>query len=122
MKVDGVEHRSQTENHVRPTLASRRAVVKFAQPASMRRFLRKTLTDAKRGQPVENAELALTEPFVDDGARWSVGERSGLADRLGGLSCAHIRRGEDDFGTFSSRQRCEIAAGRFRLPEPEIGE
>ena len=50
------------------------------------------------------------------------GQRAGLADQLGGLARADIRRGQDDLGPLVGRQRREIAAGRFRLLQSEVGQ
>ena len=62
----------------------------------MRGFFREALADAERGQPVEDPELALAQPLVDDRSRRTAGERALLADDLGGLLRADIGRGQDD--------------------------
>ena len=122
MEVDRVEHRAQAQDHVGPALAARRPVIEFAEPAAVRGFLGKALADAERGQPVEDAELALAQPLVDDRPRRAAGQRALLADDLGRLPRADIGRGQDDLGPFVARQRGEPAAGRFGLLDAELGQ
>ena len=73
MEVDGVEHRPQPQDHVGPALAAGRPVIEFAEPLAVRGFLREFVADAGRRQPVEDAELALAQPLVDDGPRRAAG-------------------------------------------------
>ena len=88
----------------------------------MRRFVREALADADAGQPVEDAELALAQPLVDDRPGRAAGERAGLADDLGGLARPHVGRGEDDLGPLVARQSGKPAAGRLGLAKAELGE
>src|SRR4029078_10962632 len=81
MEVDRVEHRAKAQDHVGPALAARRPVVEFAEPAAVGRFLRELWGNAGIVQPVEDAELALAQPLVDDGARRAATKRALLADQ-----------------------------------------
>ncbi len=122
MQVDRVEHRAKAQDHVRPALAARRPVIEFTQQPPVRGFLRELGADAGGGQPVENPELALAQPLVDDRVRRAAGERAGAADDLRGLLRPHVRRREDQLGAFLARQCGEPAASGVGLLAPEIGQ
>ena len=80
------------------------------------------LADAGGGQPVEDAELALAQALVDDRLARLLGDAARLADRLGGLAGADIRRGEDDLGPLALRQRGEPAAERAACSLAELAQ
>jgi len=90
LQVDGVEHRPQPKDHVRPALAARRAVVEFAEPLSVRGFLGEAGPDSGGGEAIEDAELPFAQALVDDGLRGAAGKRSRLADELGGLAGTEV--------------------------------
>ena len=73
-------------------------------------------------RPVENPELALAQPLVDDGPRGGRPTARPLADDLGGLARPHIRRGQDEFGPLVGRQSGEPAARGFGLLVAEFGQ
>ena len=66
VEADRVERAPQAQDHVGPALAAGRAVVEFAEQGAMLGLLGIFLADAGGGQPVEDAELALAQPLVDD--------------------------------------------------------
>ena len=113
---------AQAQDHVGPALAARRAVVEFAEQGAMLGEVGIFLADAGGGQPVEHAELALAQPLVDDRLARLCGDAARLADRLGGLAGADIRRGQHDLGPLGLGQRGEPAAERARLLVAEVAQ
>src|SRR3569623_474766 len=84
------------KDDVGPALAAGRAVVELAKTRAVRSFLREFRPDAGSRQPVENAELALPQPLVDDRLRRTAGKRPGLADQFGRLPRPDVGRAQDD--------------------------
>src|SRR5947209_3247815 len=119
MEVYGVEHRAKPEDDVGPALAARRPMVELPEPPAMRRFFGESVPDACGREAVEDAELALAQPLIDDRPRRPAGESALLADERRGLLCADIRRRKNDLRPVIARQRGEPAAGGLRLIDSE---
>src|SRR4030088_553099 len=85
---DHFRYAAQTKYDIAPALASRRAVVEFAEQPSELGLVRVVLSNANRSQPVQNAELLFTESLVDDERIAVSGHPSGLDDETGGVSRA----------------------------------
>ena len=66
--------------------------------------------------------VTFTQAFVDDRARRAAAQRSGLADRLGGLARSDVGRGQNDFGALVVGQRGEPAAGGVGLTMAELAK
>ena len=69
-----VERAAQPQDHVAPALSTGRAVVELAEQPAELGLMGMAALDAGTGEPVEDAELLLAQPFVDDG--WQVLGRS----------------------------------------------
>src|SRR5207302_3586152 len=121
MEVYGVEHRAKAEDDVGPALAARRPMVEFPEPPAMRRFFGESVPDARGRQPVEDAELALAQPLIDDGSRRTAGERALLTDERRGLLGADVRRRKNDLRPVIAWQRGEPTPGRLRLLHAQRG-
>ena len=70
--------------------AAGRPVIEFSQATAVRRFLRKTVADPERGQPVENPELTLAQPLIEDRPGRAAGQSPLPADDLSRLLCADV--------------------------------
>src|SRR5436190_1055581 len=66
MKADRVERAPEAQDDVGPALAAGRSEIEFAEARAMIGEVGMALADAARGQPVEDAELALAQALVDD--------------------------------------------------------
>ena len=56
-------------------------MVEFPEQSAVRRFFREAMADARGCQPIEDPELALAEPLVDDGPRGTAGKRAFAAQQ-----------------------------------------
>jgi hypothetical protein len=110
VQADRVDRAPQPQDHVAPALASRRAMVEFSEQLAELGLLRVALLDADARQAIEDAELLLPQPLVDE-EFGVLGEPARRLDQRGGLARPDIGRGQDDFRPLAGVHR--------RKPAPE---
>ena len=57
---------AQPQNDVAPAFSTRRTMIKLAEQAAELSLIGEVLSDSNCGQPIQNSELFLAEPLVDD--------------------------------------------------------
>lgn len=115
-----IERATQTKDHIAPALTSRGTVIELAEKPAEFGLLRMQLLDARASEPVEDAELFFTQPFVYD-ERLVLGERKSARlayQRARGLR-PQIRRSHHNVGPSIFWLRCEPLAKREGLAFPE---
>ena len=94
VQTDRGQDAAQPQDDVTPALAAGRTMIELAHPGARLRLIGKPLLDAHAREPVENAELLLAQPFIDDGA--AVRLDSALVGDVGcGLASSQVGRGKD---------------------------
>ena len=112
-----VEQAAHAQHHVGPALPARRLVVELAEPRAAGGLLGMPGADPRAGQAVEDAEVALAQPLVEDHLDAAPPHRA--LGRLGGPA---VRRAQHDASAAGLVRARQPRADRVRLVAAGRGE
>jgi hypothetical protein len=112
---DGVEGAPQAQNDITPALTTRWAMVELPQEAPELRLLGVELFDPCAGEPIQDPELLLPQPFVNNEGVLLGANATFRLDQLGRVPGPQVRGCEDDIGPLRGREAGEPASEDTRL-------
>jgi len=111
--VEVGEQRAEPQHDVRPGLAARGPVVELAEPPPPAGLLRQAGFHPGRSEHVQDAELTVAQPLIDQDRCLPA---AGLDGEFRGLACAQVGRGPDRRAPAVRVAREEPAQGQRLLP------